>query len=309
MTNGSDEPGGTAALLTWRELLAEVVAALEAAGFGGAALDARRLVAQASGHDDTALVMHLGEHATERSVAHLDSMVQRRLAGEPLQYVLGSWGFRSLDLFLDRRVLIPRPETEQLVEVALAEYDRIAEARSERDRSEPMTVVDLGTGSGAIALSMAVERRTADVWATDRSADALAVARANLVGIGREAARVRVVEGSWFDALPGELIGAVDVIVSNPPYVTDDDPLPVDVESWEPAVALRAGPDGRRDLTLIVEGAPEWLRRGGSLVVELDPRQAEAVAEHMTVSGLVASVHHDLAGRERIVVGRSPAER
>ena len=300
-TGGADP--GPASRLTWRELLAEVLDSLQRAGSANAALDARRLVAQASGHDDLGLVMHLGDHATERGVAHLDSMVRRRLQGEPLQYVLGSWGFRSLDLFLDHRVLIPRPETEQLVEVALAEYDRIEAAGSGGDRAA-LTVVDLGTGSGAIALSIVVERRRADVWATDRSVDALAVARANLAGIGRDASRVRIVEGTWFEALPEGLAGAIDLIVSNPPYVADADPLPPEVEAWEPPAALRAGPEGRRDLTVIVEGAPRWLRGGGALVVELDPRQARAVAREMTEVGLDASVHQDLAGRDRIVVGR-----
>src|SRR5688500_2404619 len=154
-------------------------------------------------------------------------MVERRAAGEPLQYVLGAWGFRSLDLYVDRRVLIPRPETEQVVEVALAELRALGAAK-------PL-VVDLGTGSGAIALSIAPEVPTSQVWATDASPAALAVARANLAGIGRAAARVRLEHGSWFAALPKLLQGRVDMVISNPPYVADGDTLPPEVADWEPA--------------------------------------------------------------------------
>src|SRR5689334_12274015 len=146
-------------------------------------------------------------------------MVDRRAAGEPLQYVLGSWGFRSLDVHVDRRVLIPRPETEVVVERALEVIDAVG-AR---------TVVDLGTGSGVIALSIAMERAAVTVWATDASPDALDVTRANLAGVGRPGTRVRVAQGEWFDALPRELAGGVDVVVSNPPYVAESDVLPVEV--------------------------------------------------------------------------------
>src|SRR5438105_5970876 len=143
-------------------------------------------------------------------------MVARRAAGEPLQYVLGRWAFRTLDLMVDRRVLIPRPETEQVVEVALAEARRL----------HARIAADLGTGSGAIALSLAAELPGVDVWATDVSADALAVARANLAGIGTfAAARVRIQEGDWFGALPPELRGRLDIVVSNPPYIGDDESL------------------------------------------------------------------------------------
>jgi len=290
--------------ITWGELLNEAEQRLAAAGSPSAAIDARRIVEQASGHEGAALLVARGEFVTERGMAAYDRMVARRAAGEPLQYVVGRWGFRHLDLAVDRRALIPRPETETLVDVALAHVDRIAAGR---ERGEPVTVVDLGTGTGAIALSIATERVGTTVWATDRSGDALALARANLAGVGRAATRVRVAEGEWFDALDPALAGSLDVVVSNPPYVAATDPLPAEVEEWEPAAALRSGPDGLDDLQRIVDDAPRWLRPGGGLAVELDPRQARAVSARMADVGLVeVEVVLDLVGRERFVTGRRP---
>ncbi len=144
------------------------------------------------------LMLGLDEPATVRGVARLDAMVARRSTGEPLQYVLGRWGFRLLDLMIDRRVLIPRPETEIVAERALDELRRL-------DPDDIPVVVDLGTGSGAIGLSLAREHGSAEVWITDVSTDALDVARANLAGLGRHGSRVRAVEGSWFEPLPVEL--------------------------------------------------------------------------------------------------------
>src|SRR5690606_36499299 len=149
------------ATVSWRELLREAEARLERTGVPGA--DARRLVEEASGLEGAELVLGLDRPATVRGVARLDAMVARRCSGEPLQYVLGSWGFRGVDLFLDPRVLIPRPETERLVEVALDEIAR--RARNGRRA----VVADLGTGSGAIAAAIVTERKDVEVWATDRS--------------------------------------------------------------------------------------------------------------------------------------------
>jgi release factor glutamine methyltransferase len=286
--------------VTWRELLAETTARLRAAGCPSPEVDARRIVGEACGADGPELALVLGERATERGVARLDAMVARRSAGEPLQYVLGRWGFRRLDLMVDRRVLIPRPETEQVVEVALAELDRLG------GRDVPTTVVDLGTGSGAIGLSVAVERVRASVWLTDLSEDALAVAVANLVGVGRAAARVRTAAGLWFEALPDDLRGAVHLVVSNPPYVGDDEPLPAEVADWEPAGALRSGRDGTEDLRAIVTGAPVWLVDGGALVCELSPEQADVVAALAERHFSSVRVAPDLAGRARALVAVGP---
>lgn len=277
-------------MTTWRQLIAE------AASTGRLdTIDARRIAERASGWDGTELAAHLDESPTERAVAHFDAMVDRRAAGEPLQYVVGGWGFRTLDLYVDRRVLIPRPETEAVVQAAI---DAVGGGR----RDHRITAVDLGTGSGAIALSLAVELG-AEVWATDSSADALAVARANVAGCG--ATTVRLCEGDWYGALPAELRGRVDLVVSNPPYVATDDELPSVVRDWEPIAALVAGPTGFEDIERIVGDAPEWLARPGVLVVELAPHQAGAATQLARDTGFDdVAVHPDLAGRLRALVAR-----
>jgi release factor glutamine methyltransferase len=255
--------------------------------------EARWIVEEASGYD-------LADVATravpQRGMVAVDRMVARRRAGEPIQYVLGSWAFRALDLMVDRRVLIPRPETEVVTEHALAEVDRRPDGRA--------LVVDLGTGSGAIGLSVAAEREHTEVWLTDASPDALAVARANLAGLGRPAPRVTVVEGEWFDALPGDARGTIDLVVSNPPYIADHEELPASVVDWEPAEALVAGPEGTEDLVHLIDTAPEWLTPGGSLVVELAPWQAEAMAERAAARFAEVRVEQDLAGLDRVLIAR-----
>ena len=179
--------GGAADGLTWRTLYREAGERL------GSDIDARRIVERASGNAGAAFHTGLDEHVSVRALAFFDGMVERRAAGEPLQYVLGVWGFRLLDLYVDRRVLIPRPETEVVVEVGLEELRAL--------RPRHPVVVDLGTGSGAIALSFAKEAEGVEVWGTDRSADALAVARANLAGLGRAATRVEPLNVVDLDAL------------------------------------------------------------------------------------------------------------
>jgi len=267
----------------------------------GSTLEARRIVERVSGYEGADLLLHLDDDAPVRALPFAQAMVERRVKGEPLQYVLGRWGFRTLDLYVDRRVLIPRPETEAAVEVALAELRAIC-----REGDRAAVAVDLGTGSGAIALSIAREVPDAEVWATDVSPDALAVARANLAGLGSQyASHVRLVEGAWFEALPDQLRGRVDLIVSNPPYVSAAETLPAEVADWEPAGALLAGPTGLEAIAHIVAGAPAWLARPGRLVVEIAPHQAGAAADLARAAGLAdVDVRPDLQGRLRALVGR-----
>ncbi len=282
-------------MATWRELELRARARL------ADDQEARWLVQQAAGSAGAEWLAGLDETAPDRCVPYVEQMLARRQAGEPLQYVLGRWGFRRLDLVVDRRVLIPRPETEQVVEHAIAELTRLRLATG-----KPPRVVDLGTGSGAIALSLAVEVAGAEVWATDTSEGALAVARANLAGVGGMAAtRVRVVAGSWYEALPPELAGRVDLVVSNPPYLATGEMADLDpsVARWEPASALVAGQTGMEAIDEVVDGARRWLRRPGSLVVELAPAQAEAAVALALDAGFDrATVRPDLTGRPRALV-------
>jgi len=262
----------------------------------GARHEARWLCEVATALDGEEFIVGLDTHATERMVAHLDAMVARYRAGEPLQYVLGRWSFRRLDLAIDRRVLIPRPETELVAEVAI---------ELAREVAAPRLVADLGTGSGAIGLAMADELPLdgTTVWITDRSADALAVASANVTGIGRAARNVRVAGGSWFEALPqGERF---DVIVSNPPYVAEGSPdLEPSVAEWEPVAALLSGPDGLDAIREIVEDAPKHLKLGGWLVLEIGADQGAAVRELLAADFDEIQIRPDLAGRDRIALGK-----
>ncbi len=297
-----DDLDGTVA---WRALLAEATGTLAAAGIQGAAVDARRIVEEATGHDGAALLAHLDDLATVRGVAALDAMVARRVAGEPLQYVLGRWGFRRLDLMVDRRVLIPRPETEGVVDHVLAELDRRAGADP---TAAPPVVVDLGCGSGAIGLAVAAERRGTEVHLVDVSADAVAVTRANLAGLGVAGSTVTVHEGWWFTPLPPDRAGRVDVVVANPPYVGTDEPLPPVVVDWEPAGALVSGPTGLEAVEAILAEVGDWLVPGGLLVVEIGAAQGPSAAAAAEAAGLVeVEVRPDLAGRDRALVARRPA--
>jgi len=296
---------------SWRDELAKVRVRLAEHGVANAQHEARWMVEVASGLDAAALAADdspAGAHALQ----HVWAMCDRRVAGEPLQYVLGSWSFRDLDLMVDPRVLVPRPETEWLVEVALREMERRHARRGrsvpELDPATSLLVADLGTGSGAIALALAAELPDAEVWATDVSDDALAVARANVAG--QAAARVRLQRGSWFEALPPELRGRFDLVVSNPPYLADDEraSLASEVVDHEPATALFAGPTGLEAIDLLIDGAPGWLRAGGLFVCELAPHQGEhARARAARPAYARAEVHDDLAGRARVLVAQTPA--
>jgi release factor glutamine methyltransferase len=289
-----DADRGDGDAVTWRELWVETTELV------GDRSRARWLCEVASGSiDGDEFLARLDEAATVRMVAHLDAMIARLGTGEPLQYVLGEWSFRRISLAVDRRVLIPRPETELVAEVALAKASAIGPTR---------VVADLGTGSGAIGLSLAHELplEGTTVWMTDADGDALDVARANIAGLGRAGVNVRVAHGSWFDALPDDL--RFDVIVSNPPYVASDSPdLEAIVGDWEPHAALFAGPDGLDDIRRIIAAAPARIRSGGWLVLEIGADQGDAVAGLLVASGFEdVAVQPDLAGLDRIALGRRP---
>ena len=307
-----------AVAVAWGDVAVDAAAKLSEAGIPDAQIQARRLVEQASGYEGGEYYIGLTKVPAQRQMAYFDSMLARRLAGEPLQYVLGRWGFRGLDLMVNSAVLIPRPETETLAGLAVDELARrgspaaatsqppsakiLAVDELARRGSPGGLVVDLGTGSGAVGLAVATECETAQVVLTDVCADALAVARANMAGLGRAAARISICQGSWFEALPGSLAGSVDVVVSNPPYIRDDESLPSDVVDWEPSLALRGGPDGLDGARCILEGAPRWLSVGGCVLLELSPDQMDQAASIARAGGLtVEAVHSDLSGRQRVL--------
>ena len=295
---------------TWRSIRAELERRLASAGVPNAENEARFIVEEASGYDASEWIEAADFTAPARAEERARSLVDRRLSGEPLQYVLGAWSFRGLDLMVDRRVLIPRFETEVVVDVALDEAARLGVRRGSRrvalaDPQTEATVVDLGTGSGAIALALEAELPDVEVWATDVSEDALTVARANVAGCG--AARVRLASGSWFEALPTELRGNLTLVVSNPPYVAESEvaSLPDEVAKFEPYDALVAGPTGREALEHLVAGGREWLTARGVLVCELAPHQAAAMTAFARAHGYGdALVRNDLSGRPRVLVAR-----
>jgi release factor glutamine methyltransferase len=290
-----------------RDLLASTATAL------GSAPEARWIVARAAGLRAGDLVVRLDSAVAPGTSDAVRAMVDRRLAGEPLQYVLGTWAFRTLEIRVDERVLIPRPETEQVVAVALEELR--VQARGVPQGSK-LVAVDLGSGSGAIAMSLASEfevRGGLEVWATDVSPGALELLDQNLTVLAERnpqaAGRVRTARGSWFDALPDDLAGEVRLVVSNPPYVSEEewDVLDPEVRDHEPVVALVPGPTGLEAIQVLLGEARRWLAPGGSLVVELAPGQALGVAKRAAELGYdEPDLRDDLAGRRRMLVARSP---
>lgn len=284
---------------TWRELWSEMTSLL------GDEKEARWLCEEASGLDGSEFLESLNEPATMRMGVSLQAMVGRRLAGEPVQYVLGHWPFRHIDLLIDQRVLIPRPETEQVVDAALS---CARERRQLLGTGQVLRIADIGTGSGAIGLSMANElpRDNTEVWLCDISSDALDVARANIAGIGRNAPNVRVAEGSWCAALPEELHGCFQVVVSNPPYIDASDPMVEEsVRNWEPYIALFSPDEGLRDVLGIAQEAREFLAPGGYFICEMGFQQGDVLRREFAQLGYVnVEVRQDFAGLDRIVMGQ-----
>ena len=265
--------------------------------------EARWLCEHASGLDGAEFRQSQHEFVTTAMAKQLHDMVRRRLAGEPLQYVMKRWAFRHLDVLVDQRVLIPRPETELLVDVGLG----IANERLKQvDRQ--LNIVDLGTGSGVIGLSMAHELPLGktNVWLTDQSSDALDVARGNLVGVGQKGGGVRLALGSWWNALDASLKGAIDIALCNPPYIAhNDDEVATDVHKWEPHSALYAGDNGLADIREVISGAPTWLANNGWLALEIGYRQGDEVRALFENAGLVnIDIRRDLAGRDRIALAQ-----
>ncbi|CAM3691406.1 peptide chain release factor N(5)-glutamine methyltransferase [Polynucleobacter arcticus] len=229
----------------------------------------------------------------EAAAIEWESFISRRANGEPVAYILGKKGFHNIELLVAPGVLIPRPETELLVDIVLAE---IAKSK------QPTSVLDLGTGSGAIALAIASEASLATVIATDQSGEALAIAKHNaqLLNLSQQ---VEFAQGSWYEAIGQQHF---DVIVSNPPYIANLDPhLTQGDLRFEPASALTDYASGLSCLAMIISGADQHLRSGGLIAVEHGFDQSEAVVELMQHAHLIdIQAHLDLAGHCRVVTGR-----
>jgi release factor glutamine methyltransferase len=275
-----------------REALGAATDALAAVGVDEPRLDAELLLGEAMGCERAALASDSGAEVPPPAARLFGEMVRRRLRREPVAYVLGRKGFRNLELAVGPRVLVPRPETELLVELAL-------ELGAER-------VLDVGTGSGAIALAVADELPGCEVTATDTSLAALQVARANAQRLGL-GSRVRFLEGT----LPDE--DRFDLILANLPYVAEREwpSLQPEVTRWEPREALLAGPDGLDAYRAVIPECARHLHRyaeqkTGALAVEVGEGQAPAVAELFQSAGFGGiEIRRDLAGIERVVLGRS----
>lgn len=261
--------------------------------------DAEELLTRLLGLPRRELYLQRGRTLPDEEWRRLEPWLERRASGEPVQYITGRAAFRHLDLMVTRDVLIPRPETEGLVEVVLEVLG------AQAARWPVPRVLDLGTGSGAIALAVASEWPAAVVTATDRSPGALAVARANAAALG-PGARVRFLEGDWFEPLPVD--ERFEVVVANPPYIAtrEWDELPDDVRRFEPQQALFAGASGLDALLEIVDQAPRHLVAGGLLALELAERRAEEVAGWLEGARDWEQVvlRDDLAGRPRYLLAR-----
>jgi release factor glutamine methyltransferase len=260
---------------------------------GTATLDAEILLASVLGLSRAALAADPDRRLKPEELLTLESLARRRLAGEPVAYLTGRREFWSIELEVTADVLVPRPETELLVERTLAS---IANARHP-------AVVDLGTGSGAIAIAVASARRDATVTATDASAPALSVARRNALRL--RLPNLRFFEGTWYAPLAG---ARFDAIVSNPPYVASDDAA-LGTLAHEPRLALVAGADGLEALAAVAADAPAHLVPGGALLVEHGAGQGAAVRRLFADAGLEGvETFADLAGLDRVTEGRMPPE-
>lgn len=253
-----------------------------------AGIDAEHLLAFVTGLDRSAFRAHPERPLEATAWADFQRLIEQRRQSLPVAYLIGERGFMDWQLHVDARVLIPRPETEHLVEAALEQ--------------PAQSVLDLGTGSGCVAIALAKAWPEAQIDAIDCSADALAVAQIN---INRADASIRLLHGSWYAPLTDE---RYDLIVSNPPYIGDDEPHPDQGDArHEPRGALRAGPTGLEAIEPIIQDAPNHLMPGGRLWLEHGYRQATEVRDLLEKTGFIAiETRMDLAGHERITGGYWP---
>ncbi len=278
-------------MLTVLEIIKRTTDFLEKKGVESPRLNAELLIGHALGLKRMPLYLQFERPLTEPELEKIRPLVKRRGNREPLQYIIGESEFSGLKLKVDRRALIPRPETEYLIEL-LARYLPVP----------PASVLDLGTGSGAIALALAKAYPAAVITAVDMSADALALAGENAIACG-SSERVRLVQSDWFSGLTaGEQF---QLIVANPPYLSDEETnaAPPEVKDFEPAMALSAGINGAADLEEIISQARHHLIPGGFLACETGISQHRLLSELATRTGYARTESlHDLTGRDRFLL-------
>ncbi len=282
------EPWTVARVLRW------AVADLGARGSASPRLDAELLLASVLGCDRIRLILEADRPLAPAELEHYRGLHKRRRRGEPVAYLRGEREFYGRPFHVDARVLVPRPETEHLVEVALART---------RHLSLSARVLDLCTGSGCVAITLAKERPTTAVIAADVSPGALEVARLNALRLG---AMIGLVRSELFSAL-GAYAGKLDLVTANPPYIPDAAyaGLPPDIRDFEPRLALASGADGLDVTRRIVAESPAMLAPGGILAIEIDDSAAEAVTALFAAAGFCdVVVTRDYAGRDRVVSGR-----
>jgi len=275
-------------MLTVLEVIKKTADFFSGKGIDSARLNAELLVGHALGLQRMQLYLQFERTLTESELVEIRALVRRRGQREPLQYILGSVDFFGLKLKADRRALIPRPETERLVEILVGRFAA----------GPPALVLDLGTGTGAIALALATAWASATVWAVDKSADALALAGENAIATGL-AARVKFVQSDWFAEMPAE--ARFNLIVANPPYLSSEETRQTapEVREHEPAPALVAGEEGLGAARAILRSAPGFLATGGWLALETGSgHHAELQAAAASGWGRTESLP-DLTGRER----------
>ncbi|MBM4262248.1 MAG: peptide chain release factor N(5)-glutamine methyltransferase [Deltaproteobacteria bacterium] len=270
---------------------------LRRAGIESARLDAEVLMCHALAASRTELYVRFEQLLAPHEINAFQESLQRRARHEPAAYISGAKEFWSLEFAVDTSVLIPRPETELLVEWTLSRARKLGDGRS-------LKILDLGTGSGAIAVALATELPEAQMWASDVSPAALAVARSNAKRHGVER-QINFLSGDLFEPLMDHDI-RFDLMVSNPPYIASRElaGLPPEVRDYEPVGALNGGKDGLAYYRRIVAGAARWLAPGGSLLCEIGADQGQAVAGLIVhADGFDApEIHQDLAGKDRVVI-------
>lgn len=272
-----------------KALLSEGKAQIESAGYSS--VDAEILFAHLLGltrmqlHNPVALERALADVSDESAIVeNYSELLRRRCSDEPLQYLTGKAGFRKLELAVGPGVLVPRPETEGLVEEVLKHIANLP---------SPVSVIDLGAGSGAMAISISTEASNTQVIAVEKSAEAVKWLKQNVAFYGES---IRIIEGDVAEVLTGV---KCDVIVANPPYVPDGQPLPKDVANFEPAVALFGGIDGLDIPKLFIEAAIRLLKKGGLLAIEHTEIQGDAIAQLLGKDFNQVVLHTDLTGRPR----------